>query len=337
MLDFSKIPPNAEIQDSIVKCIENIQSHEKIMCSVSGGYDSDLVVDLLLRCGGKEKTTFVFNDTGLEYDATKHHLRYLEERYGIEVKTLTPKLAIPNSCKKYGVPFWSKYVSGMIYRLQKHEFQWEDEPLDSLLLKYPRCRSALRWWCNDFKTQSGRMSKFNIGYAPYLKKFLIEHKPQIKISAHCCEDAKKSPAHKELAIGGYDLNITGIRKAEGGARSSTYKSCYDTVMDGPDNYRPIFWWKNEEKELYREWFQIRRSDCYEVWGMDRTGCAGCPFGKGFEKELQLIERYEPKRRKAMEAVFGESYALTREYLKFRVRQKDQSKQESGGNRENASE
>lgn len=75
-LDFSKVPPSQEIQDTVVKTLDNVRDHEKIMCAVSGGYDSDIVLDLLVRCGAKEKTTFVFNDTGLEHEATKKHLGF---------------------------------------------------------------------------------------------------------------------------------------------------------------------------------------------------------------------------------------------------------------------
>lgn len=125
-----------------------VNDHEKIMCSISGGWDSDIMLDLNIRCGGKEKTTFCFFDTGLEYDATKQHIGYLEERYGIEIKVLKPKKAIPTCCKEYGIPFWSKFASEMIHRLQKNGFQWEDEPFDVLLEKYPKCKAALKWWCN---------------------------------------------------------------------------------------------------------------------------------------------------------------------------------------------
>lgn len=51
--------------------------------------------------------------------------------------------------------------------------------------------------------------------------------------------------------------------------------------------------------------------------MDRTGCAGCPFGKRFEEELELVQQYEPQRYRAMVSVFGESYEYTRKFLKFR--------------------
>ena len=319
--DLSNWPQIFEIQNTAQKCYYTIKQHEKVMCSVSGGYDSDIVLDLVIRCGGRAKTTFVFNDTGLEYDATKEHLMRLKERYGIQIKRLFPQKAIPSCCRDYGVPFWSKYVSSMIYRLQKHGFQWEDKPLDVLLARYPGCRSALRWWCNDFKTANGRESRFNIAYVKGLKEFIRQNPPDFRISAKCCEYSKKVPAHKELLIGDYDLNITGIRKKEGGTRSSAYKSCYDEIFCGPDNYRPIFWWGDAEKEAYRKWAGIIRSDCYELWGMKRTGCAGCPFGKDFEQEIDLVHEFEPKRYRAMEAVFGQSYEYTRQFLAYREQMK----------------
>lgn len=39
---------------------------------------------------------------------------------------------------------------------------------------------------------------------------------------------------------GYELNIFGVRKSEGGARSAAYKNCYDNTDGDYDNYRPIF-------------------------------------------------------------------------------------------------
>jgi hypothetical protein len=59
------------------------------------------------------------------------------------------------------------------------------------------------------------------------------------------------------------------------------------------------------------------SACYSEYGLCRTGCAGCPFGKDFEKELEIIENYEPKLYKAVNKIFGESYAYTRGFLEFR--------------------
>lgn len=316
------IPRDAEVQNCILKCFYTVRDHGRIMCSISGGYDSDIMLDMIERCGGHGKTVYVFNDTGLEYDATKRHLDYLKGRYDIDVEVTRPKKAIPTCVRDHGVPFWSKYVSGMISRLQKHGFQWEDEPFETLYRRYPRNKSSLRWWCNDFKTKSGKVSKFNIEYAQGLKAFMTANPPGFKISPKCCDIVKKDPTHELLRAGGFDLNCVGVRRAEGGARSTSYTGCYDEVFHGPDQFRPLFWTTGAEKELYREFYGIRRSDCYEVWGMKRTGCAGCPFGKDFEEELRLAERYEPKMYAAMLAVFGQSYDYTRRYLAFRKERKE---------------
>ena len=314
---WENCPKSAEIQASFMKCYDHVESHEKIMCSISGGYDSDILIDLMIRCGGKRKTDFVFFDTGLEYDATKEHIGYLEQRYGIEIVKLTPKKAIPVCVKEYGVPFWSKYVSDMISRLQRNNFEWEDGTFSDLWSKYPRCKSALRWWCNEW----GHGSRFNIGYTPGLKDFLVSCPPPMRISDVCCEKSKKDPACALEDSGQYDLCCTGVRKSEGGKRSTTYKSCFDSVYGGADRYRPLFWWTGQDKECYRKYFEILRSDCYEVWGMERTGCAGCPFGKDFERELELVQLFEPNRYRAMLTVFGKSYDYTRRFLEFREKLK----------------
>lgn len=319
-------PPNLAIQDALGKCYQHINEHDNIVAAISGGWDSDDMTDLIIRCGGKDKTTFVFFNTGLEYDATKRQLRYLEEKYGIEIQILPPIKPIPLCVREYGLPFWSKYASEYIYRLQQRGFQWEDEPFDVLMEKYPRCEAALKWWCNKWpKTKKGQNSKFNISYTPWLKEFMIENPPNFKISAKCCHYAKKKPVEKFIAAGDFDLNCVGVRKAEGGKRATGISTCYTQALSGPDQYRPLFWFSNTDKAEYDQHYGVTHSDCYKVWGMDRTGCAGCPFGKNFEKELALAEKYEPKFHKAMLKVFGKSYEYTRQYLEFRERKKNEVK------------
>ena len=69
--------------------------------------------------------------------------------------------------------------------------------------------------------------------------------------------------------------------------------------------------------MYEECFGITHSDCYSVWGMTRTGCAGCPFGSRFEEELDTIATYEPKLHKAITNIFKDSYEYTRKYREFK--------------------
>jgi 3'-phosphoadenosine 5'-phosphosulfate sulfotransferase (PAPS reductase)/FAD synthetase len=291
------------------------------MASISGGSDSDVMMDVLVRCGGKEKTHFIFFNTGLEYEATKKQLDFLREKYEVEIEVVPPIKPIPLCVRQHGFPFWNKHVSEMIERLQRHNFQWEDEPLDTLIEKYPKVKSALKWWCNA-KSDLGKRTSLDIGAVPWLKEFLIANPPKIPISSKCCSYAKKEPAKRFLKSGGYDLACTGLRQAEGGVRAAGIKNCYSQNEGSASQYRPVWWFKNDDKKQYVEHYGITHSECYSVWGMTRTGCAGCPLTKNWEKELALAKKYEPKFYKAMVKTFGPSYEYRQAFEKFRKEKKE---------------
>ena len=78
----------------------------------------------------------------------------------------------------------------------------------------------------------------------------------------------------------------------------------------------MFWYKDEDKKQYQESYNVQNSRCYTEYGLKRTGCAGCPFGKDFEFELEVIQKYEPKLYKAVNNIFGDSYEYTRKYKEF---------------------
>ena len=293
--------------------IINNSKYNTILCSISGGSDSDIVLDICHKCDNDKKIIYIWYDTGLEYEATKEHLNYLEKNYSIKINCQKPSLPIPVSCKKYGVPFVSKMVSEFLYRLQKHQFQWEDGTLQELLEKYPKCKSALEWWCND----KGDESHFNIGRNKLLKEFILQNPPAFAISSKCCEYAKKKVAKQCIEQYQADLSIVGLRKFEGGIRSASYKNCFSEHLGGCDEYRPIWWYTNDDKKDYEEAFGIVHSRCYTEYGLKRTGCAGCPFGKNFEEELSVMEQFEPKLYKAAQNIFGESYEYMRRYREFK--------------------
>ena len=314
---LENIPKNQVIGDNFIRAykIINDPKYKKIICSISGGADSDVMLDICIKCDNDKKIDYVWFDTGLEYQATKDHLEYLEKKYGIQIKRYKAQKPIPVSCKKYGQPFFSKRVSDMINRLQKHNFQWEDEPFDELYERYPRCKSALRWWCNE------NTGKLNISNINFLKEFLIENHPEFKIAQECCLYAKKNLAHKIIKDGKYDLNIVGIRKAEGGVRAAAYKNCFDEKEDC-DIYRPLFWYSDKDKKEYEEHYGIIHSRCYTEYGLKRTGCAGCPFGRDFEFELDVIKMHEPKLYKAVINIFKESYEYSQKFKQFRKERKN---------------
>lgn len=269
------------------KLLEYFGSHEHICISVSGGSDSDCIVHLVCTYFPEflEKCRFVFVNTGLEYDATKRHLCDLEKRYGIEIDRIRGK-SVVWAVKNYGVPILNKSKA---------------KTLGEFLRRTKRGYYLVFEYKSDYYgfTESERE----------LARYLDENK--IMVSAKCCEISKKNPIHKYDKQKGVDLSVTGIRRAEGGQRATTFKSCFQEYNKNyPDTFMPLFWWSDETKRIFKKTEGIRYSDCYEVWGMKRTGCVGCPFGKDTAHELELMYQYEPKLYKAVMAVFGQAYELT---------------------------
>lgn len=320
------VPKDEIIGDNMVIAYSKINNplYKKIICTVSGGYDSDIVVDICTKCDKDKKIEYVWFNTGLEYQATKDHIKELEKKYGIEIKERKPKKAIPTACREYGLPFLSKKISEYIARLQRHGFKWEDKTFEQLYKEYPRCKAALRWWCNKW----GEGSQFNISRHKYLKEYMIDNPPtDIQISAECCTYGKKDILHAAIKEGKYDLNITGMRKSEGGARSTAFQSCFKENEGGCDMYMPVWWYLDSTKSLYKQHYGVTCSRCYSVYGMRRTGCAGCPYGKDFEKELEIMRVHEPKLYLVANAIFGKSYRYTRNYRIYQTFMKAGEKEE----------
>ena len=323
---LEKSSSNQTITDSIIKAWSKINSskYKKILCSISGGSDSDIMLDLLWRCDINNKIEYVWFDTGLEYQATKDHIKFLESKYDISIISHKAQKPIPISCKQYGQPFLSKYVSQKIWYLQKLNFSWIDLPFEELCKTWPKY--LMKWWCNQYQPIN---SQYNIARNKWLKEFLIAYAPTFSISAECCEYAKKKVSSSIMKESNFDMKCIGIRKYEGGIRATIYKNCFDgDGSNSYDNFRPIFWYTNLDKADYENIFHIIHSRCYTEYGLIRTGCSGCPFEKKFEEELKIIGQYEPKLYIAANNIFKDSYEYTRKYREFCKRMNEENGQES---------
>lgn len=111
---LEKADGNFAIFDSVAKAHSVLSRYDSIACSISGGKDSDIMLDLISKIDKDRKVRYIWFDTGLEYQATKDHLKYLEEKYHIEIERIKAIKPIPLSCSEYGQPFLSKFVSDMI-------------------------------------------------------------------------------------------------------------------------------------------------------------------------------------------------------------------------------
>lgn len=306
---------NLTIFDAMAKILDVIPKYKKVTVSISGGADSDIIIDMIERCQFDTQIDYIWFNTGLEYQATKEHLDYLEKKYNVEIKRCKPKKPIPLAVREYGVPFLNKYTSAMIARLQRHQFKFEDKSFEELYKEYPKCKVPLKWWTDSWF--GGRHSSFNISRNKWLKEFLVENPPTFKISDKCCYWTKKKTAFDYLKENDVDLNIVGLRKSEGGIRAAAFKTCFEHRENQAAYLRPIFWFKNSDKEEYEALFDVTHSRCYTEYGMTRTGCAGCPYSRTFEKDLEIIKKYEPKLYKAVNNIFGQSFEYTRKFIEFK--------------------
>lgn len=317
--DYITKAPTLTIYDGLVKAQSVLAAHYNVLVSVSGGADSDCMIDIVenLRPHDNAHTvTYTWFDTGVEMDATKRHLTYLENKYGITINRERGKTQVAGAVRNVGYPFYSKTFAEYIYRLQKHGFQWEDKPFDVLYKRYPDCKAALRWWCNNWKDEPHKPLQSEIASAKLLKEFMIENPPTFNISSRCCNESKKKVGDAVRKKYGADIQLVGIRKAEGGARSTGVKTCMADGAHGKQYY-PLFWWKAEDKVAFEKSYSIVHSDAYTTYGCKRTGCAGCPFAGHFDDELNMLWQHEPQLANAVEHIFAPSYEYTRAYRKYR--------------------
>lgn len=326
---------NVTVFDGLIKAQAVLRHHKKVSVSISGGSDSDIVLDIIEKARNEEnEVTYVWFDTGVEYQATKDHLAYLEKRYGIKIERVRAIKTIPTCCREYGQPFLSKFVSEKIETLQRQGFQWEDEPYEVLLEKYPKAAGGIKWWCNWYTKNKHpnftRPSQFDIGRNKWLKEFMLKNPPTFRVSSKCCTYAKKKVNKKYKQEHQIDLDVYGVRRSEGGIRAMAYTTCYSHDTTTTPTYRPVFWYTDEDKRYYEEHFGIVHSACYTQYGLRRTGCVGCPYSRDVIEEISRTELYEPKLIRACRNIFRDSYEYTRRYREFYAIMQDTEKHQING-------
>lgn len=164
--------------------------------------------------------------------------------------------------------------------------------------------------------------------------FIKETPPDFKISADCCTYCKKNLAHSVQK--GFDMIITGERRDEGGMRSVPRKDntalCFTETADGQYRLRPLYYVSDADKAWYKEYYGLRYSDAYEVYGLTRTGCCGCPISYKAVEDLEKIGKYEPYLVKAAWNIFGDSYRYRQKYMEYKKNRMEAEKaaKKSGG-------
>ena len=111
--DYMARAPTFAVYDGFCKTKSVMDQHSRILVSVSGGSDSDDMVDVVehLKPGSGCEVDYVWFNTGIEMDATKAHIRYLKGRYGIEIHEESGKKKVAAAVRSVGYPFYSKQFS----------------------------------------------------------------------------------------------------------------------------------------------------------------------------------------------------------------------------------
>ena len=327
-------PAKFQAIESIIA--KRLREHPNAVCSYSGGSDSDIMIDLIERT---RKTfnlppiQYVFFNTGLEMQATKDHVKKTAEKYGIEIKECRPAKGddIVSATRRNGQPFVSKIMSeglegwqkkGLPLSIAEEDDQAEDKAAkrQELRERYPHCEQTINFLCCCNSAGEPRPNiQLVINSSKYMRDFIAECPPDFKISAKCCDCCKKKVAHKMQKP--FDMIITGERRDEGGMRSVPRQDntslCFTETSDGKYRLRPIYYVSGKDKAWYKEYYGIRYSDAYEVYGLTRTGCCGCPISYKAVDDLELIRPYEPVVVRAAWNIFGDSYRYRQKYNDYK--------------------
>ena len=321
---------------------KRLKEHPNAICSYSGGSDSDIMIDMIEQARklfDLPPIKYVFFNTGLEMKATKDHVREVAKKYGVEIEEIRPKIGIVQATRQHGVPFVSKIMSAGLNEWQKKgvplsiadeyaEAEDKAAKRQELRERYPHCESVINFLCCCNSDGEPRPNiQLVINSSKYMLDFIKDTPPDFNISAKCCDYCKKQIAHKVQKD--YEMIITGERRDEGGMRSVPRKDntalCFGEQANGQFRLRPLYYVSDADKAWYKEYYGIRYSDAYEVYGLTRTGCCGCPISYKAIDDLEKIRPYEPNVVKAAWAIFGKSYEYRRKYIEYkakRMRKKD---------------
>lgn len=181
-------------------------------------------------------------------------------------------------CKKreeikaeYGIPCYSKQQDEYIHRFQ--------------------CGNRSE---NTMKFINGENIKFNLNKKARQKLLSGDLH---KISNKCCYFNKEKPLNDYCKAHG-KKSIIGVRQSE----SLTRKAKYNTCLQKSGNFTPLYDFSDDLMDLIYEVYQIEVPKCYNY--LERTGCAGCPYGYHCEDELSLLT--DAQRKHTIE-FFKESY------------------------------
>lgn len=249
--------------------------------SFSGGKDSTVLSRLIDEALPNNNIPRVYLNTGIEYKSIVQFVEREREK-DKRITIVMSKQNIRTMLEEVGYPFKSKEHS------QKVSY-YQNSGMTKTVINYLGQGTKTDFLCPE---------KLKYNFTPDFK---------IKVSDKCCRKLKKEVADKWAEENKRPIKITGMRKAEGGLRTS-HNAC--TIFDEGNllKFHPL----QPLEESFIDWFIAERKIelCelyYPPFNFKRTGCKGCPFSLDLQNQLYLMAVYFPEEKKQCELIWGKVY------------------------------
>ena len=272
------------LQDRItkIKSINELYNLNKnAYVSFSGGKDSTVLHFLLDEALPGNKIPRVYLNTGIEYKKVVAFVERERERdYRIQI--VLSNRNIKSIHQEVGYPFKSKEHSQKVMIYQHSGY-------GKTVMNYLGEGTKKDFLCPE---------KLRYNFSPEFK---------IKISDKCCYKLKKEVADKWAKENKRPIKITGMRKEEGGLRTS-HNAC--TIFDEGQliKFHPLQPLNEDFIDWYIKTRNIKLCELYyPPYNFKRTGCKGCPFSLDLQKQLDIMSIYLPEERRQCEAIWKPVY------------------------------
>lgn len=238
---------------------------EKYYLSYSGGKDSHLLYWFIKEWLHEDRITIVSVNTGFEIPEIRNRII---KNSDVVLHPVEHRWVIKY---KYGIPCFSKQQDEYIERYMKGN----------------RSENTMRFINGENPILNLNKKARNLLLSGQLHR----------ISNKCCK-YNKDKAMEQWGKENGRKAIVGVR----GTESKTRKAKYTTCLTQKGQFTPLYDWTDEMIDLVYKVYQIPIPECYQY--LERTGCAGCPYGRHIETELSLLPELQ---RKASIKFFRESY------------------------------
>lgn len=277
---------NFILEDRLQKIRQIITQYgeDNFYISFSGGKDSVVVSALVDMAIPNNKIPRVYINTGIELNLIVDFVKELQQNDN-RIIIIQPNIPIKSTLEKYGYPFKSKEHSHI---------------LDVYSRNGMNCKTVPRY----LGTREGYGDRFR---CPKKLEYQFTKDFNIKVSDKCCYYMKEQPLDLWAKNNNKSCRILGIMPAEGGRRLTT--KCLAFKNKGKIiSFHPLAPLTKDWEDWFVKEYNIKLCKLYYTpYNFDRTGCKGCPFAIGLQKELDILEQHFPNERKQCELIWKPVY------------------------------